>query len=204
MQEVSSEKSASERLSDPNSELDVNLSQSQQSDKENKPDSRQDVENRLGLRQDEVKKERESKSVLAPSERDSKTDSRQAQSDEEQGAGSRFTQTKTTERNWVEMKTASLEAPSLRASCLPLSEGALTLPVVTPAFLTVTYLPADQVGCVYVHARLCVFVLCVCICVCVVLCVQACVLCCVCKRVCCVVYASMCVGGRGAGAIFVV
>ena len=39
-----------------------------------------------------------------------------------------------------------VEGPSLGVSVLPLSESALTLPAATPPFLTVTYLPPDQVG----------------------------------------------------------
>ena len=39
-----------------------------------------------------------------------------------------------------------VDGPSLGVSALPLSESALTLPAATPPFLTVTYLPPDQVG----------------------------------------------------------
>ena len=39
-----------------------------------------------------------------------------------------------------------VDGPSLGVSALPLLESALTLPAATPPFLTVTYLPPDQVG----------------------------------------------------------
>ena len=49
------------------------------------------------------------------------------------------------------LNKACAEAPSLGVSVRPLAESTLTLPAAAPAFLTVTYLPLDQVGSMHLH-----------------------------------------------------
>ena len=53
--------------------------------------------------------------------------------------------------NSLTLNRPCVDGPSLGVSVLPMSERALTLPAATPAFLTLAYLPPDEVGGVHFY-----------------------------------------------------